>query len=159
MSNLAANSIIGNNTGSAATPIALTATQVTAFLNPFTTSLQGLAPASGGGTTNFLRADGTWAAPSGGGSSTSVNVAFTDGDAFRRVTITDAGVNSSTLIQGSIIRPTTTDLLDQGYIYIWNVISRGSGTFDILIACTDMASGLADSVPPNETIQFIYRLG
>ena len=26
----------------------------------------GLAPASGGGTTNFLRADGTWAAPSGG---------------------------------------------------------------------------------------------
>jgi hypothetical protein len=27
----------------------------------------GLAPASGGGTANFLRADGTWAAPSGGG--------------------------------------------------------------------------------------------
>lgn len=27
----------------------------------------GLAPASGGGTTNFLRADGTWAAPPGGG--------------------------------------------------------------------------------------------
>lgn len=29
----------------------------------------GLAPASGGGTTNFLRADGTWAAPAGGGGS------------------------------------------------------------------------------------------
>ncbi len=27
----------------------------------------GLVPASGGGTTNFLRADGTWAAPAGGG--------------------------------------------------------------------------------------------
>lgn len=27
----------------------------------------GLAPASGGGTSNFLRADGTWAAPGGGG--------------------------------------------------------------------------------------------
>lgn len=27
----------------------------------------GLAPASGGGTSNFLRADGTWAAPPGGG--------------------------------------------------------------------------------------------
>lgn len=27
----------------------------------------GLVPASGGGTTNFLRADGTWAAPGGGG--------------------------------------------------------------------------------------------
>ena len=33
----------------------------------FTSSVDGLAPASGGGTTNFLRADGTWAAPSGGG--------------------------------------------------------------------------------------------
>jgi len=33
----------------------------------------GLAPASGGGTTNFLRADGTWAAPPGGGG-------VTDGD-------------------------------------------------------------------------------
>lgn len=67
MSNLAANSIIGNNTGSPATPIALTGTQTTAMLDVFTSSLKGLAPASGGGTTNFLRADGTWAAPGGGG--------------------------------------------------------------------------------------------
>jgi hypothetical protein len=34
----------------------------------FTDTEDGLTPASGGGTTNFLRADGTWAAPSGGGS-------------------------------------------------------------------------------------------
>jgi len=45
----------------------LTATQATALLDTFTSSLKGLTPASGGGTTNFLRADGTWAAPSGGG--------------------------------------------------------------------------------------------
>lgn len=43
----------------------LTATQATALLNTFTTSLKGLAPASGGGTSNFLRADGTWTAPPG----------------------------------------------------------------------------------------------
>lgn len=66
MANLAANSFIGNNTGSAATPIALTVAQTTAALDTFTTSLKGLAPASGGGTSNFLRADGTWAAPAGG---------------------------------------------------------------------------------------------
>lgn len=65
--NLAANSIIGNNTGSAATPIALTEAQVTAMLDTFTSVLQGAVPASGGGTSNYLRADGTWAAPSGGG--------------------------------------------------------------------------------------------
>jgi hypothetical protein len=33
----------------------------------FTSAATGLVPASGGGTTNFLRADGTFAAPSGGG--------------------------------------------------------------------------------------------
>jgi hypothetical protein len=39
---------------------------LTSFVNTFTSSLSGAAPASGGGTANFLRADGTWAAPSGG---------------------------------------------------------------------------------------------
>ena len=39
----------------------------TALLDTFTSGAKGLAPASGGGTTNVLRADGTWAAPPGGG--------------------------------------------------------------------------------------------
>ena len=39
----------------------------TALLDTVTSGAKGLAPASGGGTTNFLRADGTWAAPPGGG--------------------------------------------------------------------------------------------
>lgn len=45
----------------------LTGTQVTALLNLFTSSLKGLVPASGGGTANFLRADGTWISPPGAG--------------------------------------------------------------------------------------------
>lgn len=36
----------------------------------FTSTLEGLAPASGGGTTNFLRADGTWATPATFGTGT-----------------------------------------------------------------------------------------
>lgn len=39
----------------------------TALLNVFTDLLKGLAPASGGGTTNYLRADGTWGTPPGTG--------------------------------------------------------------------------------------------
>lgn len=57
---------------SGTTPSYLTPTQVTADLNLFSSSLQGLVPLSGGGTTNFLRADGTWAAPPGGGGSGTV---------------------------------------------------------------------------------------
>jgi hypothetical protein len=45
-----------------------TNTQLTALINTFTSSLSGSVPSSGGGTTNFLRADGTWQAPSSGGS-------------------------------------------------------------------------------------------
>lgn len=74
MANLAANSIIGNNTGSSATPVALTQTQLTAMVNAFSSSLSGAAPASGGGTANFLRADGTWTTPPG--SSPNVNNTF-----------------------------------------------------------------------------------
>ena len=43
----------------------LTTTQATAMLNTFNASDKGLVPASGGGITTFLRADGTFAAPSG----------------------------------------------------------------------------------------------
>lgn len=60
----------GNNTGSTANPLDLTVAQVNAILPVFTSSLNGLAPFSGGGTTNFLRADGTWANPSSGTVST-----------------------------------------------------------------------------------------
>ena len=68
-----AHTIKGNNTGSTANPIDLTATQVTAELNQFTSSLQGVVPGSGGGTTNFLRADGSWAAPAGSGANTALS--------------------------------------------------------------------------------------
>lgn len=63
LANMAAHTYKGNNTGSTAAPIDVTSTQLTADLNVFSSSLQGLVPSSGGGTTNFLRADGTFAAP------------------------------------------------------------------------------------------------
>jgi len=43
----------------------------------FTSTDAGLIPLSGGGTTNFLRADGTWAAPSGGGSAPTLSKSIT----------------------------------------------------------------------------------
>ena len=35
----------------------------------FNDTTEGVVPASGGGATNFLRADGTWTTPPGGGGS------------------------------------------------------------------------------------------
>ena len=66
MANVSTSVILGRITAGAGVPEALTGTQVTTLLDTFTSGLKGLAPASGGGTTNFLRADGTWAAPAGG---------------------------------------------------------------------------------------------
>jgi hypothetical protein len=67
LANMADSTIKGRASGAGTgDPTDLTATQATAILNEFTSVLKGLAPASGGGTANFLRADGTWAAPAGG---------------------------------------------------------------------------------------------
>jgi len=72
---IATGSILGRVTAGTGNIETLTGTQATTLLDEFTSSLKGLAPASGGGTTNFLRADGTWAAAGGsmaiGGSITS----------------------------------------------------------------------------------------
>jgi len=56
----------------------------TNLLNTFTSGAKGLVPASGGGTTNFLRADGSWAAPSGSGAPGGADgeVQYNSGGAF-----------------------------------------------------------------------------
>ena len=63
----ATNRFIGRISSGSGDAEELTGTQATTLLDVFTSSLKGLVPASGGGTTNFLRADGTWATPPGGG--------------------------------------------------------------------------------------------
>lgn len=67
-------------------PEDLSGAQATSLLDPFSSGLKGLAPASGGGTANFLRADGTWAAPAGGGGGGA------PGGASGQVQFNDAGV-------------------------------------------------------------------
>ena len=57
---MAAHTFKGNNTGVTANAIDLTQAQLTAEINLFTSTLAGTVPASGGGTVNFLRADGVW---------------------------------------------------------------------------------------------------
>lgn len=60
---IANNTALGNVSGGAAAPVALTVTQLTTLINTFTSTLKGAVPPSGGGTVDFLRADGTWIEP------------------------------------------------------------------------------------------------
>jgi len=63
LANMATQTFKGRTTAGAGAPEDLTATQATGMLNAFTSGLNGLAPSSGGGSVNFLRADGTWSVP------------------------------------------------------------------------------------------------
>lgn len=58
---------LGRDTAGAGDIEEITGTAATALLDVFTSSLKGLVPSSGGGVSNFLRADGTFAAPPAGG--------------------------------------------------------------------------------------------
>jgi len=81
MANINTARFLGRVTGGVGTPEQLTGTQATTLLDNFTAALKGLVPLSGGGTTNFLRADGTWAPPGGASPLT------TKGDVYTYTTV------------------------------------------------------------------------
>jgi hypothetical protein len=83
---------LGRVTAGTGSAEALTGTQATALLDTFTSALKGLVPASGGGTTNFLRADGTWAAA---GAPTGAALTKTDDT---NVTLTLGGTPAAALL-------------------------------------------------------------
>ncbi len=76
LANMGATTIKGNNTGASAAPLDLTGTQVTALLDVFNTT-KGLVPGVTSNTTQYLRADGTFAVPPGATSGTVTSVAVT----------------------------------------------------------------------------------
>jgi hypothetical protein len=84
---LATARFVGRTTSGTGSPEALTGTQATAMLDTVSSSLKGLAPASGGGTTNFLRADGTWTTPA-------TTAAFSGANVYRSAA---ASINTATL--------------------------------------------------------------
>ena len=65
--NISSNRFLGRQTSGGGNIEQLTGTQLTTGLDVFSSTLKGLVPLSGGGITNFLRADGTWAVPASGG--------------------------------------------------------------------------------------------
>lgn len=60
LSNIPDQTVLGNDSGAPAAPVALTSAQFTSMIGLFTPVLKGLVGASGGGTVNFLRADNSF---------------------------------------------------------------------------------------------------
>lgn len=115
----------------------------TLAISQFAGGSPGSVPTSLGGTTNFLRADGSWAAPSGGGGG---------GSSLTQVTGTDANVtmavNSLYVLDGSILTadrtytlPATAAVGDRVGI----VLSVGSSSYEVTLTASsgDTLSGIA----------------
>ena len=105
--NMATARIKGRATAGTGDPEDLTGTQATALLDVFTSGAKGLVPASGGGTTNFLRADGTFAAPGGGGGS---------GDVVGPALATDNAIARFDTTTGKLIQNSGATLDDNGVL-------------------------------------------
>lgn len=98
---------LGRITAGAGDTEELTGAQANTLLPVFTGVLNGLVPLSGGGTVNFLRADGSWV-PGGSGAATTeafVTIGNTAGLSAERaltagagITITDGGANTTVTV-------------------------------------------------------------
>lgn len=163
------NTVLGNVSGIAAVPVALTATQLTTLVNAFTTSLSGAAPASGGGTTNYLRADGTWAAPPGATSGTVTSVSVTTANGVSgsvatatttpAITLTLGAITPSSIaavgtVTGSNLSGTNTG--DQTITLTGAVTGSGTGSFattlaNNIVTNAKLAQMLANTVKVNAT--------
>jgi len=116
-----------------------------------TTGVHGLLPKLGGGTTNFLRADGTWNAPAGGGSGDVVGPAIATDNALARfdsttgkliqdgpVLVGDAGAMSGlTTINGSGGREILTFTDDGSAINHVQIENEATGAGPIVSAVGD----------------------
>jgi hypothetical protein len=117
-----------------------------------TTGDAGLAPASGGGTSNFLRADGTWAAPGGGSSGPTAFGQLTSNYTLTSQTAAQKLFNWST---NGAVTLATGRYYFRCQIYLLSMsATSGNGAFQLLGAGTAtlanilyQASGLDNTTP------------
>ena len=149
-------------TGAYSTALTISASPVTStgtlLISPnlFTSTTPGIVPLSGGGTTNYLRADGLWAPVSGGGggggtvtsvsvttangvSGTVANAATTPAITLTLGAITPTSVAASGTVSGSNLSGTNTG--DQTITLTGDATGSGVNTFAVTLANTTVAPG------------------
>jgi hypothetical protein len=121
------------------------------YLDTFTSSNQGTVPASGGGTSNFLRADGTFAAPPGGTpASPTTSVQFNNAGAFGGVSTFTYASGTDTLSVGKLVSANFTSAA-QGL-----VPASGGGTTNFLRADGSFAAP-PTTAPAGATTQIQFN--
>jgi hypothetical protein len=147
----------------AATRVIASSTGTDATLPLVTSGDAGLAPASGGGTSNFLRADGTWAAPAGGTWTTVFKTAdeakTSDTTLANDSTLTIAMDATSTYVFSFVVHHSTTAAPDAKYaldysgtvasIYVTREHNVPGGSF----ASADTFSQTTTTVPGAQFVQ------
>lgn len=124
LSNIASGSLIGRVSAGTGAPGALTAGTVTAMLDAFQGDfgiggLKGLVPAPGAGDAaagKFLKADGTWATPAGGG-----------GGSASEITFSPAGNISSTNVQAAIQELDSEKAANNHGHFAWDIVFESDG--------------------------------
>lgn len=108
-----------------------------------------------------LSMTGTVLAATGGSVAiSSASIPFTDGDTYRRVTVSDGAVTAASKIIGMIRRPdSASESVDTGNLYTVNVVRVASGVFDLIVSCVGWGNEDPTMFPPNETITFYYAIG
>lgn len=130
-----ANSVLGNNTGSPATPIQLTNAQITAMINAATASLSGALPAWPNNTTTFFRGDGTYA---------TVGIGVIGGLGTGVATALGVNVGSAgapVLFNGALGTPSSATLTNGTGLPIAGIASLGTNVATALATATGAASG------------------
>lgn len=171
MANVPTATFKGRVTAGTGVPEDLTGTQATTLLDTFTSSLKGLAPASGGGTGNFLRADGTWAPP-GGAAGFTIGATILSGTA-NRIIYEDAGnqiaedadltFDGTSLSLGGPLELTTGKITKGGINYLHrtgtNNFFSGEGSGALITSGADNACHGALSCANQTTANHISALG
>jgi hypothetical protein len=129
---------------------------------PFVGSAPGAVPASPGGSTSFLRADGTWSAPGtytdeqardaiGAALVAGANVTISVNDAGDTITISATGTGGG---GGAVADGSYTDIVVSGSGAVWNIVANAVGTAEIAngaVTAVKLANMAANTLRGNNT--------
>lgn len=126
LANVPTNTVKGRVAAGSGPPTDLDHTAITSLVDVFTSGLKGAVPPSGGGTTNFLRADGAFATPPGGTGAVS-SVSNTDGTLIisPNTGAVVASARVATASQSGVVRPDNTTITVSGGVM--STVGGGGG--------------------------------